>query len=256
VIEIRDLTKRFGNHPAVRNLDLTVQRGEFFAFLGPNGAGKTTTIKMITGLLRPTSGSVSVLGHDLMREPEEAKRLLGYIPDRPFLYEKLTGREYLSFVGELFRVSPPVVVERTERWLSAFELTECAEDFIESYSHGMRQKLVFAAALLHDPQIYVIDEPMVGLDPSSARLVKDVLREECLRGKTVFLSTHTLPVAEELADRIGIIHRGQLLACGTMEELRRTAAMDRSRLEEVFLTLTSEPQRPRSNVVRLGGSGS
>lgn len=258
MIRTEDLTKHFGETVAVDRLSLEIPKGEFFAFLGPNGAGKTTTIRMITGLLRPSRGSVRIAGHDVRHAPEDAKRHVGYIPDRPFLYEKLTAREYLRFVAHLYRVPPSAAEPRINEWLETFSLTDRAEEFIESYSHGMRQKLVFAAAFLHQPDVYIIDEPMVGLDPAGARLVKNLLKKETTNGRTVFLSTHTLSVAEELADRIGIIHRGRLAAIGTLEELRRQARAAHLGLEELFLLLTdasaseTPPPEGKDKVIRLG----
>lgn len=259
MIRVEELTKRFGETLAVDRLNLEVAQGEFFAFLGPNGAGKTTTIKMMTGLLRPTGGTVSIAGHDVQRSPEQAKQHIGFIPDRPFLYEKLTAREYLRFVARLYHVPQSVADTRINQWLATFSLTEKADEYIESYSHGMRQKLVFGAALLHEPGVYVIDEPMVGLDPASARLVKNLLKKEAARGATVFLSTHTLPVAEELADRIGIIHRGRLVALGTLDELRGQARAAHLGLEDLFLLLTEDsssksvtPGQTGDKIIRLG----
>lgn len=259
MIEVLEVSKRFGKKPAVNHLTLRINRGEFFAFLGPNGAGKTTTIKMMTGLLRPTAGHLRVAGFDIQGQPREAKSRIGYVPDQPFLYENLTAVEHLRFVARLFRVPTEVTEERIELWLKTFRLEDQAGDPIGSFSHGMRQKVVFASALLHRPDVYVIDEPMVGLDPASARLVKDILREECRRGATVFLSTHTLSVAEELADRIGIIHQGRLLACGGMADLQRESKTAKSGLEDVFLALTADgPAEPDEaggdrNVIRIEG---
>jgi len=260
MIRLKNLTKRFGTTVAVDGLDLEIPRGQFFAFLGPNGAGKTTTIKMLTGLLRPTSGAASIGGHDLRKEPEAARRILGYIPDRPFLYDKLTAREFLRFTASLYRIAPAEADKRIDRWLGTFGLGDRGEAFIGSYSHGMRQKLAFSGALLHEPDVYVIDEPMVGLDPAGARLVKDILKEETAKGRTVFLSTHTLSVAEELADRIGIIHKGKLTALGSLDELRRQARAAQLGLEQLFLRLTGgtnggtpgDDENKEAKIIRLG----
>ncbi|RKZ28626.1 ABC transporter ATP-binding protein [bacterium] len=224
MIEMTGLTKRFGKTLAVDSLDLTIDRGELFGFLGPNGAGKTTTIKMITGLVKPTSGSVEVDGHDVQSEPEKAKSVIGYIPDTPYLYDRLTGREFLDLVGGLYDMPKAAVESRIEWLFELFGIEGWGDDFAGEYSHGMRQKIVMASALLHDPELIVIDEPMVGLDPQSQRLVKDVLIELVSRGKTVFMSTHTLSVAAELCTRIGLISKGKLmetLPTASSEELER-----------------------------------
>ena len=236
MIQIRNLTKCFGDLKAVDNLSLDIAPGEFFAFLGPNAAGKTTTIKLLAGLLRPTSGSCSIGGHDVQREPEAAKRLLAYVPDFPFLYEKLTCSEFMRFIGEMFEVEPAEIPRRTASLFERFGLDPFRHELTENLSHGTRQRLAIASALLHDPKVFVIDEPMVGLDPIHARIVKDELKERSRKGMTVFLSTHQLGVAEELADRIGIIGQGRLVALGTLEELRsRTAGTQE--LESIFLNL-------------------
>ncbi len=247
MISIERLTKHFGKIQALNDLTLEIPHGQFFGFLGPNGAGKTTTIKIIAGLLRPTSGRVVLGGngspaYDIAVRPEEAKAITGYIPDRPYLYEKLTGYEYVHFVGGLYGVPRKRIDERIHEYFEMFDLLDAAHYLIESYSHGMRQKAVMTGALVHDPQVLVVDEPMVGLDPRSSRLVKDLLKQKSREGMTIFLSTHTLDVAEELCDRIGIIQRGHLIALGTMEELRRLAKQESSdlRLESVFLKLTEE----------------
>jgi len=240
VIKLVNLTKRFGDILALDSLSLEINAGELFVFLGPNGAGKTTTIKLITGLLRPTSGEVFVGGYSMEREYLKAKKLIGYIPDTPFLYDKLTGREFLEFILEIYGEKRDP--EKVEKFLRLFDLEEDGDRLLEDYSHGMRQKIAFASALIHDPRILVIDEPMVGLDPRSARLIKDILREKVKEGVTIFLSTHTLPVAEELADRIGIIDEGKLVSVGTFPELQRLAQVEGT-LEEVFLKLTREDER-------------
>lgn len=236
MIKAVDLTKKFDDLWAVRKLDLEIGEGEIFAFLGPNGAGKTTTIKLLTGLLKPTSGKVYLGGYDIERERLSALGIVSYIPDQPFLYDKLSGREFLKFIGELYNVRD--LRNRMEEVLETFELSDAGDRLIEDYSHGMRQKLIFSASLLHDPRIIIIDEPMVGLDPKTVRLVKDMFRKKAEAGVTIFLSTHTLSIAEELSHRIGIIDRGQLIAMGTQEELKNTAR-EKGRLEDVFLELTS-----------------
>jgi ABC-2 type transport system ATP-binding protein len=237
MLVIDHLTKRFGEKVAVDDLCLAVAPGELYAFLGPNGAGKTTTLKCVAGLLWPTQGRVCVGEHDVHTDPVAAKRLLSYVPDQPFLYEKLSGREFLAFVGRLYGLAPSECVERTERLLALFDAAEWAGELAENYSHGMRQKIVLSAALLHDPRLIVIDEPMVGLDPRSARLVKNVLRERVAAGCAILMSTHTLSVAEDVADRIGIIDRGRLVVQGTQADLRRSASAT-ERLEDIFLELT------------------
>jgi ABC-2 type transport system ATP-binding protein len=239
MIETHQLCKNYDGQRAVVDLELAIRAGECFCFLGPNGAGKTTTIKMLTGLLVPTSGRAVVAGYDLQSDPVEAKRRIGYIPDRPYLYEKLTGRDFFTFVGDLFGIGRTRQQAQMERYFELFRLAHAADQFIEDYSHGMRQKLVFAAALMHEPEVMIVDEPMVGLDPQSARTIKRLLREQAAGGATVFLSTHTLSVAEEVADRIGVIHKGRLLFLGTIAELRERLARD-GNLEDLFLQLTED----------------
>ena len=236
MIEIKNLTKKFGDVVAVRKLDLKVKKGELFVLLGPNGAGKTTTIKLITGLLRPTEGEIWVGGYSVEREYMMAKRIIGYIPDTPYLYEKLSAREFLNFIQDIYEVEGR---NKVEELLELFHLQDEADRLIEEYSHGMKQKVAIASALIHNPKVLIIDEPLVGLDPRSARLLKDILRENVRNGMTVFLSTHTLPLAEELSHRIGIINESRLIAVGTLEELRKQAKIY-GNLEEVFLRLTEE----------------
>jgi ABC-2 type transport system ATP-binding protein len=237
LIEMRQLVKRYGEKAAVDGVSLEVHGGEIFGFLGPNGAGKTTTIKVIVGLLQPTSGTVRVGGHDVQKEPLQAKASSGYVPDEPHLYPKLTGRELLRFVGDLYGVTGEQVERRIDELLRLFDLTPAADDTIDSYRHGMRQKTALAAALVHDPKVLVLDEPTVGLDPKSARLIKDLLRQMAERGAAVFLSTHILEIAENMCDRIGIINQGRLIASGTMAELRALGKGESS-LEDIFLSLT------------------
>jgi ABC-2 type transport system ATP-binding protein len=239
MIELRNLTKRFGETMAVHDLTLKVEAGEVFGFLGPNGAGKTTTIRMMMGLLQPTSGSVSLAGYDLVHDGLAAKQLCGFVPDRPHVYEKLTGAEFLDFVAGLYSVPPAMSTRRRDDLLDMFDLTEWATELVESYSYGMKQRLVMAAALIHAPRLLIVDEPMVGMDPRGARLLKRTFRQLARSGVTVFMSTHSLEVAEETCDRIGIINHGQLIALGTMEQLRRQAGSHASsKLEAVFLKLT------------------
>jgi ABC-2 type transport system ATP-binding protein len=238
-VRLENVTKSFGQQVAVRDLSLALRAGEIFAFLGPNGAGKTTTLKVTTGLLRPDRGSVHVCGLSMHRQAQAAKQQVAYVPDLPFVYEKLTGREFLRFTREMYGVPEEVGEQR----LSAFGVRLGMDGFLdqlcETYSHGMKQKVALAAALIHGPRVLVVDEPMVGLDPRTARVIKDIFRELAGAGSTVFMSTHTLDVAEDLADRIGIIHRGRLVALGTLAELRDQARLD-GRLEDVFLRLTEE----------------
>ncbi len=239
MIHTDGLTKEFGAKVAVRSLDLNVAAGEFFCFLGPNGAGKTTTIKMLTGLMRPTSGRAEVGGFDVERQPIEAKRLLGYVPDHPFLYDRLTGREFLRFVAGIYRMPEAGHDERVDELLETFGILAVGDQLIESFSHGMRQKLSFASCFLHQPRAVIVDEPWVGLDPRSTREVKDYLRRRTRDGVTIFMSTHSLAIAEEIADRIGIIHKGHLLHLGTVAEIKALAANPGS-LEDVFLELTRD----------------
>ena len=238
LIETRNLVKRYGDKVAVNNISFDVQAGEIFGFLGPNGAGKTTTIKMIIGLLQPTSGSVKVVGYDIQSQPMQAKAVSGYVPDTPNLYAKLTGRELLRFVGDLYNLDRQQVTRRIDELLRILDLTAAANDTIDSYSHGMQQKASLAAALVHDPRVLVLDEPTVGLDPKSARLIKDILRQLAERGAAVFLSTHILEIAERMCDRIGIINKGNLVAIGTMDELRNLGKSGETSLEDIFLGLT------------------
>jgi ABC-2 type transport system ATP-binding protein len=238
LIETRNLVKRYGSKMAVDNVSLEVHAGEVFGFLGPNGAGKTTTIKMIVGLLQPTSGTVKVAGFDVQTQPLLAKASSGYVPDTPNLYAKLTGRELLRFVGDLYDLDRKQVVQRTDELLRMFDLTSAADDTVDSYSHGMQQKISLASALMHDPKVLVLDEPTVGLDPKSARLIKDILRQMAERGAAVFLSTHILEIAERMCDRIGIINKGALVAVGTMDELRTLGKAGEVSLEDIFLALT------------------
>ena len=244
MIELKNLTKRFGTIVAVNRLNLSVPGGEIFGFIGPNGAGKTTTIRMMGGVIAPTEGSVMIDGINMADDPENAKKRIGFIPDRPFLYEKLTGMEFLRFTADLYGIEDGLFYERSEKILKKFSLYHWADELIESYSHGMKQRLIISSAILHDPKVIVVDEPMVGLDPAGIRMVKDLFRSLAKRGITLFMSTHTLAVAEDLCDRIGIIHRGSLIVTGTIEELRQRAQVQEGDLEEIFLTLTEGESVP------------
>ncbi len=238
MLQLRGVRKTYGSFVAVKGLDLNVHRGEIFGFLGPNGAGKTTTIRMVAGVLRPSQGQVLIGGDDLAKDAESAKSRVGYIPDRPFLYEKLSGGEFLRFVAGLWGREGEAVEERADRLLELFQLTAWKDELIETYSHGMRQKILISSALIHQPEMIVVDEPMVGLDPRSARLLKDLFRTFVENGGTVFLSTHTLEVAEVLCDRIAIINEGEIIALGSMDELRTQSEGRGVHLEEIFLKLT------------------
>jgi ABC-2 type transport system ATP-binding protein len=239
MIDLDRVTKTYGPKAAVQDLSLRVPAGELFAFLGPNGAGKTTTIKMLCGLLFPTAGTVRVGGYDLATAGDHARALISYVPDQPFLYEKLTGREFLRFTADLYAMPPGRAADKIDEVIDLFHLDEFVDDLTERYSHGMRQRTVFAAALVHEPRLLIADEPTVGLDPKSIRELKTLLRRLAAGGMTVFLSTHTLDIAQELADRIGIIDRGRLLGCGTLKDLQKQASSD-GNLEDLFLKITAE----------------
>jgi ABC-2 type transport system ATP-binding protein len=238
MIKLSQLTKRYGTFTAVDQLDLEVPAGQLFGFLGPNGAGKTTTLRMIAGILKPTAGTVEIGGVLLERYPRMAKMRMGYIPDRPYVYDKLTGAEFMRFVAALYGQEGAVVEKRIDELLEIFDLGAWKDELTESYSHGMRQKLIISSALVHRPEVIVVDEPMVGLDPKSARTLKDLFREFCGRGGTVLMSTHTLEIAEGMCDIIGIIQGGRLVAHGTMDELRHQHTAGDASLEELFLKLT------------------
>jgi ABC-2 type transport system ATP-binding protein len=245
MIELRGLTKRYGLKPAILDLDLKVPAGEIFACLGPNGAGKTTTLKILAGLVRPTAGTALIGGHDVVRDGLAARALMSYVPDEPYLYDKLSAREFLRLVGDLYGMARPRVEERLAYLGELFDLNDFMDDLCESYSHGMKQRVVIAAALLHEPKALVIDEPTVGLDPRSTRTLKRTLRRLAReQGLTVLISTHTLPIAEEVADRIGILSEGRLVAVGSLAELRALATarggQGHARLEDLFLELTGE----------------
>jgi ABC-2 type transport system ATP-binding protein len=241
MIKLTQLTKNYGSFTAVAGIDLEVPQGELFGFLGPNGAGKTTSLRMIAGILQPTSGKVEIAGIDVAVDPVSAKMKLGFIPDRPFIYEKLTGAEFLRFVAGLYDQEGDHVEHRARELLALFDLDEWRDELVESYSHGMRQKLIISSAFVHRPEVIVVDEPMVGLDPKAARILKDLFREYVNRGHTIMMSTHTLEVAESMCDRIGIIQNGKIRACGTMDDLRKNAVGGGAKgLEEIFLKLTGD----------------
>lgn len=234
-IEFDHVSKVYNGVVAVKDLTLTVKPGELFGCLGPNGAGKTTAMKLAAGLVKPTTGRTLVAGKDIQADPLEAKRLFGFIPDSPYIYEALTGREFLHFCAGIYKIDPKVVPERVRTLLDRFDIGSWADRRAGQYSHGMKQRVVMASAFLHEPRVILIDEPMVGLDPAAMRLVKSVLRDFCTGGGSVFFSTHTLVDAEELCDRVGIIHRGELIACGSLSEIRREG----ERLEDAFIALTA-----------------
>jgi ABC-2 type transport system ATP-binding protein len=238
MIELVNLVKKFGDLVAVSGISLTIPRGQFFAMLGPNAAGKTTTLKMLAGLMKPTSGCARVCGFDMQLQPLEARRRIAYVPDFPFLYDKLTAWEFFRFTGQLFQMPDAKIEANAQELIVRFHLADFVNRPLESLSHGTRQRVAIVSALLHDPEVFVIDEPMVGLDPQHARIVKDVFKERSLAGVTVLVSTHQLSVAEEMADRIGIIHGGKLIAVGNRDELRQQSG-NSGQLEEIFLSLTT-----------------
>jgi len=239
MIELKSLTKKYGDYTAVDDLNLSLQKGEIFGFIGPNGAGKTTTIKMIGGILAPSAGTVKITGIDIQQEPEKAKGKIGFIPDRPYLYEKLTGMEFLKFTADLYGVPDDIFSQKAQQNLEMFSLADWSDELIESYSHGMKQRLIMSAALLHEPEVIIVDEPMVGLDPMAIMMVKDLFQRLAQKGVTIFMSTHTLAVAEDICERIGVINKGQLIASGTTADLRREANITDADLEQVFMNLTS-----------------
>ncbi len=245
MIETINLTKTFGKKTAVNDLSLFIPAGELFAFIGPNGAGKSTTIKLLAGLLIPTRGRALIGGLDIRKEPVAAKKLIGYIPDFPFLYQRLTGQEFLEFIAGIYGLGRKSITNKMEDLLALLGLTDRTGELIRNLSHGYRQRLAFAGALLHQPRVLIIDEPMVGLDPRTGRLIKDLLKEHCRQGGSVFLSTHTLSVAEEIADRVGVIDEGKLIACGSLAQLREESGVA-GRLEEVFFKITEEAHSPSS----------
>ncbi len=236
MIQFENVTRKYGSKIAVSNLNLEIPQGELFAFLGPNGAGKTTTIKMIVGLLRPSSGVIRLCGHDLSHSNGAANRFLGYVPDVPYLYDKLSGSEFLHFIASMYGLDSAQAQNRIDEQVEVFQLHDFVDDLTESYSHGMKQRLAFAAAMLHDPRVLVIDEPMVGLDPKSVRLVKDLLRIKARAGQTIFMSTHLLSIAEEIADRVGIVNKGELQFLGTIDQLRERVSTHATSLERLYLS--------------------
>jgi ABC-2 type transport system ATP-binding protein len=252
VIDVIQLTKSYPSGGGIRDLTFRVERGELFVFLGPNGAGKSSTIKILTGLSAPDSGSAAVAGKDVARERLALKRLIGYMAEHPFLYEKLTGREFLRFMGDVFQVSREIRDKRTTELLRTFELADAADQLIETYSQGMRQKIALSGVLIHEPEVLFLDEPTNGLDPRSARIVKDVLRQICDRGATVFMTTHVLEVAEQMCDRVGILNEGRLATIGTVDELRERYRLPDASLEEIFLHLTGAAATPTINLYGHG----
>ncbi|MCL4139929.1 UNVERIFIED_CONTAM: hypothetical protein GTU68_011306 [Idotea baltica] len=251
MIKLKNLSKQFGAFTAVDDVSIEVEPGTIFAFLGTNGAGKTTTIRMLTGVLKPTSGSAEIGGYDIQKNPVEAKFLMGIIPDRPYLYGKLTGREFLCFMADLYKVKPKHAAIRIQELLELYGLAEWQNDLIDSYSHGMKQRLLMCASQVHEPPVLVIDEPMVGLDPKGARLLKDTLRNYAKSGLTIFMSTHSLSVAEEIADKLAIIRKGKIVAMGTLDELYSRAKSDASDLEKVFLDILAEADKPNPEMQAL-----
>lgn len=240
MIRIQNLTKKFSSVVAVDHLTLDIHKGEIFGFLGPNGAGKTTTIRMLAGLIKPTFGDVYIDGWNVYENPQQAKRLCGFIPDRPFIYGKLTGREFLRFIGKLYSVDPADTEKRIEQLFELFNIKNYGDELVESYSHGMKQRIVMASSLIHKPKVIIVDEPMVGLDPKGAKLVKKIFRNLCLNGATIFMSTHTLEIAEEVCDRIGIIQEGRVVAVGTMQNLKEKTGVEGKKLESIFFKLTGD----------------
>jgi len=237
MIKLENLTKKFGDFVAVDNLSLEVKPGEFFGFLGPNGAGKTTTIKMIAGLIQPTSGKIFICGIDALKEPEKAKSYLSYIPDQPYMYDKLTGREFLYFVGGLFKMEKEKIKEKIDLLVEHFEIGKWIDRKVEEYSQGMKQRVIIASAFLHEPKVIVIDEPMIGLDPRSAKIVKDTLKQKSKEGTTIFMSTHSLEVAEELCDTIGIIKDGKLIAKLEAKDIEEFKRSHDGKFESMFIEL-------------------
>lgn len=241
MIKLENVTKQYGSFTAVDNISLEIKKGEIFGFLGPNGAGKTTTIKMMTGLLKVNCGSITIGGYDIAKKPLEAKKIFGFIPDRPYIYEKLTGKEFLDFIAGIYRLDYDKKETKIKNLLQLFELDTWSDELIESYSLGMKQKIVMAGNILHDPDIYIVDEPMVGLDPKSAKIVKEIFIDLGKAGKTLFISTHSLEIVESLCHTIGIIMNGKMIAKGTIKEVKEMAKTEKSGLEDIFLSLTGSP---------------
>ncbi|MCB0358239.1 MAG: ABC transporter ATP-binding protein [Bdellovibrionales bacterium] len=242
IIEIENLTKKYGSFTAVNGINLSIERGTIFGFLGTNGAGKTTTIRMMTGVLQPTAGTVRIGGYDIQTNPIEAKFLMGVIPDRPYMYGKLTGREFLSFMADLYKIKSTVANGRIEELLNTYGLVEWQHDLIDGYSHGMKQRLLMCASQIHDPAVLVVDEPMVGLDPRGAKLLKDTFRARAAQGLTIFMSTHSLSVAQEVADKLAIIQNGRIIASGTLDDLYEKAKRKAADLENAFLQIIEEAE--------------
>lgn len=245
MIKITNLQKKYHSLVAVSDLNLEIPEGEFFGFLGPNGAGKTSTIKMMMGLIKPTGGSITVGGYDVSTHPVESKSIIGYIPDRPFIYDKLTGREYLGFIADLYGMEAKAAAKRADQFLEFFDLGDCKSELIEGYSHGMKQKLVISSALLHGPKVVVVDEPLVGLDPKGARQVKQLFLDLVEKGVSIFMSTHSLGVAQAMCHRVGIIQKGRLIALGSIDELRAQGRNKHDNLEDLFLELTGDARLER-----------
>jgi len=243
MIELQHLSKNYSKTVAVNDLTLNIQAGEVFGFIGPNGAGKTTTIKMMGGIIEPSSGVILICGVNMKTEPERAKSKIGFIPDQPYLYEKLTGMEFLNFTADLYEMNNEAFIQKAQDKLDMFSLSDWSNELIEAYSHGMKQRLIMAAALLHDPEVIIVDEPMVGLDPAAIKLVKELFRSLASEGVTIFMSTHSLNVAEDVCDRIGIINKGSLIVTGTIEDLRQHVDVMDAGLEQVFMRLTQENER-------------
>jgi ABC-2 type transport system ATP-binding protein len=241
MIKLENVTKQYGSFTAVDNISLEIKKGEIFGFLGPNGAGKTTTIKMMTGLLKVNCGSITIGGYDIAKKPLEAKKIFGFIPDRPYIYEKLTGKEFLDFIAGIYRLDYDKKETKIKNLLQLFEIDTWSDELIESYSLGMKQKIVMAGNILHDPDIYIVDEPMVGLDPKSAKIVKEIFIDLGKAGKTLFISTHSLEIVESLCHTIGIIMNGKMIAKGTIKEVKEMAKTEKSGLEDIFLSLTGSP---------------
>lgn len=248
MIKLINLSKRYGSFTAVDGINLTIKRGQIFAFLGSNGAGKTTTIRMMTGVLQLTSGTVEIGGYDIQKNPIEAKFLMGVIPDRPYVYGKLTGREFLFFMADLYKVERSISEGRIAELLNTYGLSEWQHDLIDGYSHGMKQRLLMCASQIHDPAVLVVDEPMVGLDPRGAKLLKDMFRQRAEQGLTIFMSTHSLSVAEEIADTLAVIQRGRIIAHGTLDDLYAKARSDAADLEKVFLDILEQDEADTSRV--------
>ncbi|EKD83598.1 MAG: hypothetical protein ACD_39C00574G0002 [uncultured bacterium] len=249
IIRFCEIKKQYGVFTALKSVNLEIFKGELFGFLGPNGAGKTTLIRILTGIIQPSAGQIFIGPYDLFAQPDKAKAMLGYVPDRPYLYEKLTPLEYFEFMGGLYNVASDRIISKGAEMLRMFDLWDRRNELIESFSHGMKQKVAMSAAILHDPEIFVVDEPTVGLDPKSVKLAKNFFKQLIADGKTVFLTTHTLSVAEDLCDRIAIIRQGDIVALGNMSELQRRASMSDSNLEDVFLKITEEELEQQTGIL-------